>query len=197
MKSVFSFYVNELIGKEIVFKDLKVIGTIKDLIVSINCLKPKVYAVEIDFGNSNLLVEFSSLIINKEGNQYFINCDKTVYIDRVEDDSLFLSRHVIDKNIIDIKGKKLARVKDIQLIYVTSGAFIVGVEVGFKGILDKALGKIINRKLINWDQVEKIDFFKEGIKVCKLYSRLKTLKTSDVVSIINELENSVVKTECA
>ena len=41
VSSVFTFYVNELIGKEVFFEDRKAIGKIRDLIVSLNYLKHK------------------------------------------------------------------------------------------------------------------------------------------------------------
>ena len=197
MESVFNFYVNEVIGKEIFFEDRKAIGKISDLIVSLNYLKPKVYAAEVDFGGFTLLVKFSSFIITKEENQYFIKCNKTVYTEGIEDNSLFLHRHLTGKNIIDIKGKKLDRVKDTELVYVTSGAYLVGVKLAQEGFFAKVLGKSTLDKLINWDEVEKIDFFKNGMKVYKLYSKIEILKQRDVINIINGLESSIAKIECA
>lgn len=197
MESVFNFYVNELIGKEVFFEDRKAIGKIRDIIVSLNYLKPKVYATEVDFGGFTILVKFSSLIISKEENKYFINCNKTDYIEGIEENSLFLHRHVIGKNIIDSNIKRLHRVKDVELVNVTSGAYIVGAKLGVEGIFAKVLGKRAVEKLINWDDVEKIDFFKNGMKVCKLYSKLEILKHSDVVNIMKELEHSIVKIKVA
>lgn len=197
MENVFNFYLNEFIGKEVFFEDRKAIGKIRDLIVNSNYLKPKVYAAEVDFGGSTILVNFSSFIITKEENQYFINCNKTLYIEGIEDNSLFLHRHVIDKNIIDIKGKKFDRVKDIELVYVTSGAYIVGAKLVLEGFFARVLSKGTLGKLINWDEVEKIDFFKNGMKVFKPYSKLEILKHSDVMKIIEELQNTIVKIKCA
>ena len=197
MESVFNFYLNEVIGKEVFFEDRQAIGKIQDVIVSLNYLKPKVYAVEVNFGGFTILVKFSSLIVTKDDNQYFINCNKTAYIEGIEDNSLFLKRHVIDKKVIDSKGKKADKVKDIKLVYVTSGAYIVGAKLVLEGFIAKLLAKGNLSKLINWNEVEKIDFFKNGMKVCKLCSKLEILKHDDVINMMNELENSNTKIQCA
>ena len=69
MESVFNFYLNEVIGKEVFFEDRQAIGKIQDVIVSLNYLKPKVYAVEVNFGGFTILVKFSSLIVTKDDNK--------------------------------------------------------------------------------------------------------------------------------
>ena len=110
-------------------------------------------------------------MISKENNEYIMSCNDSSDIGTMKDEILFLSRHVLNKRIIDASGKKLRWINDLEI-----------------GILLNFLGKNIPSKLISWEEVEKVDFFRGGVKFSKTYSKLSNLHQSDIKEIIKELD---------
>ena len=190
---MFNFYVKEIVGKEVFFKDRNAKGRINDIVVNYDYIKPKAYAVEVDFGGFTILVDFSSFDMIKEKEELVVSCNKTAYIESIEDNSLFISKHVLDKKVMDSKGVTLEKVKDIEFVNVSTGTYVVGARLGYTGLLAKAFASKGEGKLISWDEVEKIDFFRNGMKISKDFSSLPNLKQSDILSMMQELQTSVRK----
>jgi sporulation protein YlmC with PRC-barrel domain len=200
MKKVFNFYLSEIIGKEIFIKDRNILGKLQDLVVTTSCMKPQVFAAKINLGAYSILVNFSSLTILKENNEYIMSCKDSSNIEEKKDGTLYLSKHILNKRIIDANGKKLQRINDLEIGIISTGAYLVAGNVGIEGffrrfkiekpirILLNSLGKKIPSKLVSWEEVEKVDFFKSGVKFSKVYSKLLNLHQSDIKEIIKELD---------
>jgi sporulation protein YlmC with PRC-barrel domain len=81
----------------------------------------------------------------------------------------FIGKNIMDQQIVDRQGYKLARVNDIKLKILDGKLRLVGIESGVRGLflrlgsyrkLPKILGALgvkINENLILWDIIEKID----------------------------------------
>jgi len=203
MEKIFKFYLTEIIGEDIFIEDRNISGKLEDLVVTTNCIKPQVFAAEINLGTYSILVDFSSLTISKENNEYIISCKDSSRIGRMKDEILFLSRHILNKRIIDANGKKLQRINDLEIGILPSGAYLIACNVGILGffrklkieepirILLKSLGKKIPSKLVSWEEIEKVDFFRGGIKFSRIYSKLLNLHQSDIDEIIKELDTII------
>lgn len=204
MTAVSYFYVSRVIGRKIVDKDHHVIGILKDIIVDTSFKTPIVVAVKVKSGKQLLLVDFKNFEIYKEAGQYLFVCSDTLRpyekMDLSDRRFLFLARNVLDKQIVDINGKKVERVNDVRMAILTTGTYVVAVDVGFEGllrrlgfakvkkILPEFFNKGINSKLILWEDVETIDFSNFGIVLSKENSKLSTLHPSDLADIIEDLD---------
>lgn len=117
---------------------------------------------------------------------------------------LYLRQDLIDRQIIDIHGRKVVRVNDVDLEWLGHGAAhllrVAEVEVGlrgafrriFKGILPRARLEAISRKLaaraIPWQFVDVIE--PDPARRVKLrieYERLGGIHPSDLADILEEL----------
>ena len=200
MAMVSTFYLSRIIGNR-VFENNKAIGKLQDLIVDVNFIRPKVIAAKVKIGNKIRIIDFSNFSILKEKGQYVLECNNVNGITVVGENTLFLVKHVLDKQIVDMDGRKLVRVNDIRLAILSNGIYSVAVDVGIEGLLRrlgvakpikkilKPIGKSIPSQLILWDEVEAIDFFHAGIKLSKAYSKLSTLHPSDLADIIEDLDS--------
>jgi len=174
MEKVLKFYFSEIISKKIFIKDRNVFGKLKDLVIITNCIKPQVFAAEINLGAYSILVNFSSLTISKNNDEYIMCCNDSSNIGIIKNKILFLSRHILNKRIIDASGKKLQRINDLEIVSSPSGTYLLAVDIGIKGFLRKfkieapirillgSLGKNIPNKLLPWAEVEKVDIL-EGM----------------------------------
>lgn len=200
MTTLTTFYLSRILGNKVLSESNIVLGKMIDLVVDVESIRPKVIAAKIIADGKIRVVDFSNFCVDKEKGQYTLKCSQLIDFEVPYENTLFLVKNVLDKQIVDIDGKKLVKVNDLRLAILSFGACVVAVDVGLEGRLRrvglakplkqllKVLGKNIPSKLILWDDVEAIDFAHEGIKLAKPYSKLLTLHPSDLADIIEDLD---------
>ena len=115
------------------------------------------------------------------------------------ENGLLLVENILDKQIVDLNGRKLVRVNDVRLATIPTGTYAVAVDVGIDGLLRRIgisnpIKKILSvfnvnipTKYILWDDVQAIDFSNQNIKLSKSYAKLHTLHPSDLADILEDL----------
>lgn len=196
-----TFYLSRVIGNQ-VFSAGKPLAKLVDIIVDLDAIRPKVIAVRIKENGEYRIVDFSYFSITKREKQYHIECEQFIDIEIKEKHTLFLVKHILDKQIVDVDGRKVVRVNDLRLVVLTDGVYTVAVDVGFEGFLRrlgvaKPLKKILKPFQVNipsnlllWEEVEAIDFTNRGIRLSKAYTKLSLMHPSDVADIIEDLDRS-------
>lgn len=202
MASATTFYLSRVIGTKISCEAQKTVGSLLDLAVDVNFARPKVIAIKVKTGNQVRILDFSEFNISSENNQYVIKCREPRDLEMLPDNTLFLAKQVMDKQIVDMDGRKVVRVNDLRVATVTSGTFLVAVDVGLEGLfrrlgverpirgLLKPFGRAVPSQLIPWDDVETINFATKGIKLSKSVTKLSTLHPSDLADIIEDLDRN-------
>jgi sporulation protein YlmC with PRC-barrel domain len=121
-----------------------------------------------------------------------------------EGNYLFLAQDLVDRQIIDIHGRKVVRVNDVDLEWMGKGAAhllrVAEVEVGlrgafrrvFKGLLPRATLESLSRKLkpsgIPWQFVDVIEVDPaRRVKLRIEYERLAEMHPSDLAEILEDL----------
>ena len=121
-----------------------------------------------------------------------------------EGNYLYLQQDLMDRQIIDIHGRKVVRVNDVELEWMGRGAAhllrVAEVEVGlrgafrrvFKGLLPRATLESISRKLgahgIPWEFVDVIEVDPaRRVKLRIEYERLAEMHPSDLAEILEDL----------
>lgn len=201
MTTVSTFYLSRILGNKVFSDKHEVIGKLQDIIVDVSFIRPKVVAAKVKIGGQSKVLDFSSFTIFKDKGQYLIECCCISETEVLAENTLYLSKHILDKQIVDMDGRKLVRVNDLRMAILASGILLVAVDVGIEGILRrlgaakpikkvlKPFSKSVPSKLILWDEVEAIDFSTKGIKLSKAYSKLSTLHPSDLADIIEDLDS--------
>lgn len=208
MTSLTTFYLSRLIGCEIYDARENILGKIVDVYVRIpvmasdsdESLRPQVvgFSVKVDGKKKNAVL--NDLQIVKFGIRYKVQCQTMAYVNPEQfSDAILLKDSILDKQIVDITGRKLVRVNDIRMVAIPAGAFVVAVDVGTEGLLRRiGIDRVINRilllfkgripsKFILWDDVEAIDLNTLSIQLSKSRSKLNTLHPSDLADIIEDL----------
>ncbi|HEY4591761.1 MAG TPA: magnesium transporter MgtE, partial [Thermoanaerobaculia bacterium] len=72
---------------------------------------------------------------------------------------VLLRRDVLDHQIIDITGRRIVRVNDVQLTRVEGAYRIVGVDISARALLRRLgprslAGRIVGRQIIDWSDVQ-------------------------------------------
>ncbi len=201
MKIGSTFYLSRVLGNVVHTKENKSIGRLKDFVVDIDAIRPRVIAARIKQGKEILTIPFESLQIEKVHAQYRLTCVKVEPAPIYPEDSTFLlAKSILDKQLIDINGRKLVRVNDIRLATLSAGTFVVAVDVGVEGLLRRLgvakptkkllqpLHISIPSNLLLWDEIEAADFGQRGIRLSKESSRLATMHPSDLADILEDLD---------
>src|SRR6266568_8237404 len=117
---------------------------------------------------------------------------------------LYLAQDLVDRQIIDIHGRKVVRVNDVELEWSGQGAAhllrVAEVEVGlrgafrrvFKGVLPRATLESLSRKFkdrgIPWQFVDVIEVDPaRRVKLRIEYARLAEMHPSDLAEILEDL----------
>lgn len=207
MANLSTFYLSRIIGKRVYNAEGKKIGIVKDLLVdtltaNINDTfdKPRVIGVKTKTSKGIKIYSFEFVDVFRIEGRLTVKCNNLVELaNDVVENGFFLAKLMLDKQIVDLNGRKLVRVNDIRLVDIKDGTFAVAVDIGIEGLLrridiEKPIKFILSylrvsipAKYILWDDVQAIDFSSHSIKLSKVYSKLNTLHPSDLADIIEDL----------
>jgi CBS domain-containing protein len=208
MTSLTTFYLSRLIGCAIFDTRENVLGRIVDVYVQVPVVAPESdesqrppvvgFLVKVEGKKRDAVLH--DLQIVKFGTRYKVQCMSMTYVSSTQfADAILLKDSILDKQIVDITGRKLVRVNDIRMVAIPAGVYVVAVDVGTEGLLrrigiDRVVRQIllpfngrIPSKFILWDDVETIDLSTLSIQLSKSRSKLNTLHPSDLADIIEDL----------
>jgi CBS domain-containing protein len=113
-----------------------------------------------------------------------------------DDAALLLVEDLLDKQIVDVDGRKVVRINDLELAMTGGTLRVVAAEVGVAGLLRRlGAGRVardlvdrVPRNLIAWNNVAPIrDLNPSEIKLSVSEGRLSRLHPSDLAEIIGDL----------
>ncbi len=205
MNSLTTFYLSRVIGKKVFNTDGKFVGIVKDLLVDSDYSnqsleRPLVNGIMLKYHNQTAFYSFQYFKVEKVNGKIKITCNQLIELptENINND-LYLASVVLDKQIVDLNGRKLVRVNDIRLVSIPNGTFAVAVDIGIEGLLRRVgiakplkimlshFNVNIPSKFILWADVEAIDYSNFNIKLSKSHSKLQTLHPSDLADIIEDL----------
>lgn len=193
------FYFSRILGRPVyTARENRVVGRIADLYVDTGFERPKVVALKLRGG---VILDISSIDIVKDGAQYAFFCNSLRDKDIAnEEKTLSLVESMLDKQIVDLDGRKVVRVNDLRLAVVSNGIFLIAVDVGLEGLLRrlgvakqlkallKPMHKNISSRLILWDDVQTVEAGQNRLKLASQAQKISMLHPSDVADIIEDLD---------
>jgi magnesium transporter len=118
---------------------------------------------------------------------------------------LYLKHQVLDHQLVDVEGKRVIRVNDIQ-IAVAKGVYVItGVDVGNAGLMrrlgmegvNKNLAKLFKRPVmegvIAWQDVAYIQA-KDPLRLSKSHEKISKLPPADIAMILSDLDRTTGQT---
>jgi magnesium transporter len=115
-----------------------------------------------------------------------------------DDEALYLVEDLFDKQIVDVDGRKVVRINDIEVARTGGALRVVAADVGVAGLLRRlgaakivpALVDRVPRSLIAWDNVAPLhDLSPTQIRLSVSENRLSRLHPSELADIISELSS--------
>jgi magnesium transporter len=209
MTSTVPFFLSRIIGAKVFDPKRNFVGIVKDLLLSSdpsagpeNLEKPVVYGITLKTDNEINHFAFDYFEVSKKRRKLYVLCNKLEELpENLKETSIPLAALVMDKQIVDLNGRKVVRVNDVRLATINNITYAIAVDVGAEGLLRRigiaqpvkflfSLIKLnVPSKFISWDDMEAIDYSNLSIKLTSTYSKLNTLHPSDLADIIEDLDN--------
>ncbi|MCX7924064.1 MAG: CBS domain-containing protein [Clostridia bacterium] len=197
-----SFFFSKILYKNIYNVSGAIIGKLNDLILDFDSEKPVIKAIEVKIGRELSYISSNSLEIGKDKREkYRVVLDSNnIKVESTDENDIFLARDLLDKQIVDINGKKAERVNDVRLGKISGRWNLIAVDIGFRGLLRRLgveypairiseLFKLEFRNtLIVWDNVQPLTTSVENLKLSTSMGKLKTLHAADIADIIEDLD---------
>ncbi|MCK9641294.1 MAG: CBS domain-containing protein [Prolixibacteraceae bacterium] len=209
MTSTVPFFLSRIIGAKVFDPERNFVGTVKDLLLSADLTpnqepieRPVVHGITLKIKNQVNHFSFDNFEVSKKNRKLLVLCNKLEELpENKKEESIPLAALVLDKQIVDLNGRKVVRVNDVRLVTINSITYAIAVDVGIEGLLRrigiaqpiKFLFSLVKAsvpsKFISWDDMEAIDYSNLSIKLNSTYSKLNTLHPSDLADIIEDLDN--------
>ncbi|HYU49007.1 MAG TPA: CBS domain-containing protein [Candidatus Limnocylindria bacterium] len=192
-------YLSQVIGRPVRDRQDEPIGKVADLIVAVGEPYPPVTGLVVQTEGRRIFVPWSSVASLDEGGARLRT--RTIDIDkfRQRPDEILLRENLLDKQIVDIDGRKVVRVNDLRLDEVAGVIRLVAVDVGGAGLL-RRLGfegpfrtlarnfrMAVPEKYIDWEDVDPVETSIASIKLRIPHQGLAELHPADLATIIDQL----------
>ncbi|MCE5214008.1 MAG: CBS domain-containing protein [Methanobacterium sp.] len=188
-------YLSEILKKPVYDNTERRIGRFKDAIVSSEVSYPIIKAIIVEKLDKNVISIPYNFIISI-GEEIKLNKEiDDINEYKIKNLDIRLSEDVLDRQVVDIEDKKIRRVNDIKITYSHGYYHIIGVDIGFYGILKrlglegiaKKFGVRSNENIIAWDDIDTLgpDYTKLKLKVQK--GKIKKLHPADIAEIVDQL----------
>jgi len=203
-----TFYASQTIGSRINNENGNRIGKVLDIIVNTaqqgflyeETFRPVIVGLKTKINGEVRFLNYDFIKIdNKNKNFSFICSQVSDLSEQALETGLPLGKNILDRQIVDINGRKLVRVNDVRLVSIATGTYAIAVDIGTEGLLRRlGVSGLVNNTLhlfnlslptqfILWDDVETFDTSNFNIKLSHTSSKLQRLHPSDLADIIEEM----------
>lgn len=200
MEKLTNFFLSSVLHKKIYDEYGDSLGKLLDIYVTTETGYPRAIGYKIKKDREIFNYEFRSIDFFKENNKVVVKArDAKEIIPRSF--SYLLSKHLLDKQIVDINGKKVVRVNDLRMgiiagelrvIAVDTGVLALGRRMGIENVV-KGFCSLIHKEasdsLVMWDNVESLEMINNNLMLSVPYQKLSKLHPADLADILEEMDS--------
>jgi magnesium transporter len=185
-------YLSQLINAPIRDRDGERIAVVRDIIARMGEGYPPVTGLVARQGRRDFFIRVGGIAdITADG--VTLSTAK-LNVGRFErrDGEILLNRDVLDRQLIDVNGKRVVRVNDLQIAPVEGSYRLIGVDVGARALLARlGLGRKRDRAplgdLVDWADIEYLAANAPNVRLKVSHDRLAKLHPADIANIIEDL----------
>jgi CBS domain-containing protein/sporulation protein YlmC with PRC-barrel domain len=192
-------YLSQAIGRPVLDANGEPLGKVDDLIVAVGDRYPPVTGLVVVTDRRRIFLPWSQVARFDAGGARLSGAtiDITRFAQRPNE--IGLRADLLDKQIVDIDGRKVVRVNDLGLDDVDGKLHLVAVDVGASGLL-RRLGiegayRLLARNLrlptperyIDWEDVDPVETSIASIRLRVPHAGLTELHPADLATIIDQL----------
>ena len=195
-------YLSQAIGRPVRDQQGEPIGSVADLIVAIGDKYPPVTGIVVKNNGREIFLHWNSVsALDAAGATLGTSAiDITKFHQRPNE--IRLKRDLMDRQIVDIDGRKVVRVNDLRLDEVEGSLHLVAVDVGASGLLRRlgiegpwrtiarGLHRDVPERYIDWEDVDPVERTIASVKLRVPHKGLAELHPADLATIIDQLSRS-------
>ena len=192
-------YLSQVIGRPVRDRNDEPIGKVADLIVAVGDRYPPVTGLVVETDRRRIFLPWTSVdrLDDSGAKLSTLTIDLGKFHQRP--DEILLRADLMDKQIVDIDGRKVVRVNDLRLDEVEGALHLVAVDVGAAGLLRRLgveggmrtiarnLRVQVPEKYIDWEDVDPVETSIASIKLRVPHAGLAELHPADLATIIDQL----------
>ena len=185
------FFLTSIVDRPVEGKSGERIGQLDDLIVRIGDDRyPPISGLVVKDGSRRFFVPAHRLqALNGTARLASSTVDLQPFSRRSGE--VLLRRDVLDHQLIDITGRRIVRVNDVQLTRLDGVYRVVGVDISARALLRRLgprslAGRIIGRQVIDWEDVQYLAST-APVQLKVSYDRLADLNPVDLARIVDAL----------
>jgi magnesium transporter len=197
-------FVSDICGRPVEYHGRR-IGKVEDIAVDSGETFPRVIGIYVKAGGKPRYADFGSIKSIGSGPVALSSAPVAVNGDSQSPRELLLNKELLDKQIVDVNGRKVVRVNDARLAPIGDAYRLVAVDVGVSGLLRRLglrrLGRAwlervsrpgFSPALISWDAVQPLHRDEPGdaIHLQVPRERINRIHPSDLAAIIEDLNAS-------
>jgi len=195
-------YLSQAIGRPVRDKLGESIGTVADLIVAIGDRYPPVTGIVVMTNGREIFLHWPSVTSLDASGATLGTSAIDISKFQQRPNEIRLKLDLMDRQIVDIDGRKVVRVNDLRLDEVEGSLHLVAVDVGAAGLLRRlglegpwrtiarGLHRDIPERYIDWEDVDPVERTIASVKLRVPHKGLAELHPADLATIIDQLSRS-------
>ena len=197
VKVLGEFYFSQLLGNPIYDANGARVGRIQDMTMRWEDGHPQITGIKYKRKVHHLIPL-----------EWVVHCDqKAVHLSGafydaqtrpLRDDDIYVSKWLLDKQIIDLQGSKIVRVNDITLSWIapeeapeTHHMMLMAVDIGVRGLF-RRLGaefmvRNVRENLLGWQYFSPLESWNSDLQIVRDKQQLKELHPADIADLVEEM----------
>ena len=192
-------YLSQAIGRPVLDRNGESIGRVADLLVEVGDRYPPVTGLVVETDRRRIFLPWSSVghldLLGARLTTLIVDLEKF----RQRPNEILLRADLMDKQIVDIDGRKVVRVNDLRLDEIEGRLHLVAVDVGPAGLLRRLglagpfrtiarnMKLTVPERYIDWEDVDPVETSIASIKLRVPHGGLAELHPADLATIIDQL----------
>jgi len=192
-------YLSQAIGRPVLDRNGEPLGKVDDLIVAVGDRYPPVTGLVVATDRRKIFLPWSNVSRFDASGATLSTATIDITPFQRRPDEIELRADLLDKQIVDIDGRKVVRVNDLRLDDVEGRLHLVAVDVGAAGLLRRlgveggarvvagGLRRQMPERYIDWEDVDPVETSIASIKLRVPHAGLGELHPADLATIIDQL----------
>jgi magnesium transporter len=188
------FYFSRLLGKPIYDASGRKVGSVKDMAVRWESAFPQVVGIKYARKVRNL-IPIDQIQHYDENTVTLVEQFSWEQTVPLEESAIYISKWLLDKQIIDLKGTRMVRVNDITLSLINQegGPLMVlaSVDIGLRGLFRRLglefLVKNCKENLLSWQYIKPLENWNSALQLSRSKQQLSELHPADIAELLEEM----------
>jgi magnesium transporter len=198
------FYLSDILGHTVFDSSDRNVGELRDVAAYIGPTYPVITKIRVrarreGLGKRRLVFVDWSEVLGMEGPNLILKGSLPEEEPGLRPRELLLWKNVLDKQMVDVSGRKIVRVNDVALGTTDRTLRVTGVAIGGAAMLRRLGFLRVARLLPNvklrdtvvpWESVVPLDYTASNLQLNVQMERLAKLHTADLAAILSDMSQS-------